>query len=1235
MAFFTAGNLITLAIVALLLVLFRQLDKGKRPLDMLRKYSEKLKEELARYAAEKEEAVKNYGVSLDVEQQAARELMKKLQLSSQELAGKASAIAKIDERISGYDASLEELVGMTVRVEENLERLRDESAFVEDTFSQVKGLREKLGGLEKDLGTLGQRFRRENGEALEKTREAVLSSVESAIGDLEERAETVGARVEDHRQAVDKIEAERAEKLEWEEEQIRSLLTRSLEEAGRRADKLEDAALAKLRDQAQDRVEKLKTALEEKIRAYQENAKARAGEIQELLRQQRGEAKTIAVELAQAVKEQQQERQIGEAAFAVQNEQINAALSLQEQKWLEVSVDMDAATVRQEEKWRETQAAMEKALALQEQKWRESCADIDAAVASQEEHLKSLAAALEDTQETQRKEWRSAGEEFKNLLISHNSEVEDSLAAQKKRVESLLADQEEDLESSLIARKQQMESEIAALKDRTEGGLRSHISQMEAGFAAHKKEVESELVLHRERTESALGALKDQTGAELAAIADRMEKDLAVHGDRVEADLAVLKDQAAADFAAFEAQRASDFAALKGRTENELAVYTGQIESTLAAQRQEWTNLAAAGHDSLKVQYEQWRSAMDEALRRALEESEGQLGSYQAAQAEEFRRLALIADDASRLETELRRIMEEAESQVRSNFARFEEEASGLRQSAAAAFDTQVRTFKASLEELRGELAELTETAHGALSEKLNAFEEEFFADLSQRKADIERRFAGWQETVDQRLAALGEEALTGRREMEAALAEESRRNLAAQGEKLAAGLERLRQESAALESGIRQEMLAADEARDSFRARLSQDLEELRLSAESSIKVEIGRYTLSVQENLKQNQREMEGRLKEITDTLEARNSELRASQERVRELAEENDSRLVQFRANLDRAREDAVSQRQEILERTQEEARGISAAVEEAERRIRDFSAQTRLFERTDELKTELERRIEDLRGDIDRLDQRKSEVAQMEGEFVRIRRLGDEVGAKMNRFLLEQRRIEVMEGDFNRIIQTSQAVEEKLAQIQDTDDTLEALQVQLRRMEDAVREAEEKYQRVERKSETLEETNNGIARNFKALQDTEAFLARLKTDQEALASRLAKQEGDLASLAAESGKAQITAEKLGLLDESLAAIEQRIRDMQKAREWLAGLETRMNELYRQAQDHVKLAGTIIKNDQGPPRDSSITPALRENVLRLARQHWTKEAISNALKISQGEVELILEFGGRDTD
>jgi DNA repair exonuclease SbcCD ATPase subunit len=598
-------------------------------------------------------------------------------------------------------------------------------------------------------------------------------------------------------------------------------------------------------------------------------------------------------------------------------------------------------------------------------------------------------------------------------------------------------------------------------------------------------------------------------------------------------------------------------------------------------------------------------------------------------------RLETLADDAGRLEGELRRLMEESESRVRGAFALFEEEASGFRQAAAGDFEAQVHSFNNVLEGLRQELAGLKKTSYGVVSENLKDFEDQFSADLTQRKADIDRRFDIWLESLEQRLNTLGEQSLEQRRDMEAALAEESRKNLVSQGEKISSGLERLRQETATLEAGIREEMRAVDETRLSFREQLSRDMEELRLAAESSIKVEIGRYTLSAQENIKQNQRDLEERLKDITEFLETRNTELRASQERVRELAEENDSRIAQFRGSLDKVREEAAAQRQEIFARTQDEARQLSAAVEEAEHRIRDFTAQTALFDRAGELKTELERHIEDLRGDIDRLDQRKSEIAQMEGEFGRIRRLGDEVGAKMNRFLLEQRRVEVMEEDFNRLLQISEAVEEKLAQVSDTHDTLETVQVQIRRLEDSLREVEEKYQRVERKNEALEETNNGISRNFKALQDSETALSRLKQGQEDLIVQFERLRDSIETLAGESEKARLVSEKLTLLDETLAALETRIKDMQKAREWLAALETRMEDMYRQAQDHVKLAGDIINRDQGPAHDdkSALTPAMRENVLKLVRRGWTVKQISNSLKISEGAVELIMEFAPRD--
>ncbi|MDR2376297.1 MAG: hypothetical protein LBD96_07660 [Treponema sp.] len=1231
MAFFTPGNLITLVIVVLLLLFFRQFDKGKRPLEMLRKYADKIKEDLAIYAAEKEEAVKSYGVSLDVEQQAARELMKRLQLNDQELSSKAAALAKIDEQIHRYDSSLEELVTMTVRVQENLDRLKEESQFVEDTFSQVKGLREKLGTLEKDLGKLEQRFERENAEALEQTRQALTASFKSTLSDLEAQAETIERKVEDHREAVDRIEAEREEHLRNDEALIRDTLARSLEEAGRRVEKLEDAALVKLQEQAQERVEKIKTALEEKIKTYQESAKTRSGELQNLLKQQRNDAKTVVAEFTAAAKEQKQQWQTEEAALAAaaQSRQEDLQRRITEgETALEKFNDnlaghlghFDSGLESLHQQWTALSENLETGLADQEQKWLQASQDMDTAAARQWEQWQTLTSGLEHTLEIQQKTWDTAAAAFETTLAAHNSRIEAAFTAHKDQVDTALATHSRQVETALTAHNGQVDTALAA-----------HNDQVDTALAAHSRQVETALAAHNGQVDTALAAEWERVNAVLAARIKEFEQALNAQEDRVNTVFSSQAEDLEQSFKAQEERLSSELAAHQEKMETLVA----KTRSGIEGQQRELEALAAQNQGILRDQLENWRKVMEKTLQQALEDSDRTLETYKAAQSGDFLRLEAIADDAGHLEGELRRLIEESEARVRGVFAQFEEEASEFRRASVDDFESQVHIFNDVLEGLRQELAELKKASYTAVSENLKNFEDQFSVDLSQRKAGIDHRLDAWLESLEQRLNTLGEQAVEQRRTMEAALAEESRKNLASQGEKISSGLERLRQETAALETGIREEMRAVDETRLSFREQLGRDMEELRVTAESSIKVEIGRYTLSAQESIKQNQRDLEERLKEITEILETRNTELRASQERVRELAEENDNRIVQFRSSLDKVREEAAAQRQEIFARTQEEARQLSAAVEEAEHRIRDFTAQTALFDRAGELKTELEHRIEDLRGDIDRLDQRKSEIAQMEGEFGRIRRLGDEVGAKMNRFLLEQHRIEVMEEDFNRLLQISQAVEEKLAQVSDTHDSLEAVQVQIRRLEDALREVEEKYQRVERKNEALEETSNSISRNFKALQDSETALGRLKQGQDDLIIQFDQLRDSIETLSGESEKARLVAEKLSVLDESLESIETRIKDMQKAREWLAALETRMEEMYRQAQDHVKLAGDIINNDQGPSHDdrSLLAPAMRENVLKLVRRGWTVKQISNSLKISEGAVELIMEFAPRN--
>jgi DNA repair exonuclease SbcCD ATPase subunit len=283
MGFFTVGNLITLLIVFIALFLFRQLDRNRRAQNNLRKFVENAKEDLAVYTQKQGEIVRDFSIQLSTERDVAGELMRQLQqLTREEMAEKAAIINQIEERISNYDKSLSELAKMTARVQENLARIREESAFVENTGKRIQEAKEKMRGieqaqteklnalekiqtekittlektqtekiaalekteaekiaaLEQNLFAMGNRVEQENIRIMENMKEETIASVKDLVSGLESRAETIERVVEDHREAVEKIEAGRKASLNRDIETINKTLSTAVERAGQRADKM-------------------------------------------------------------------------------------------------------------------------------------------------------------------------------------------------------------------------------------------------------------------------------------------------------------------------------------------------------------------------------------------------------------------------------------------------------------------------------------------------------------------------------------------------------------------------------------------------------------------------------------------------------------------------------------------------------------------------------------------------------------------------------------------------------------------------------------------------------------------------------------------------------------------------------------------------------------------------------------------------------------------------------------
>jgi DNA repair exonuclease SbcCD ATPase subunit len=1015
------------------------MDRHNRSVDLAREYGRRLKDDLASFAEEKAALVKDNGLLLDVQMSSTKEALNRLTQANGELqekaetvAGRIDDVARIGDRISAYDSSMEELVRMAARVEENMNRLREKTALVEQTAKKTGEIEDRFGKLEKNLEGLESRFERENTASLERTAEALVAQVRSGVEDLQAAAETVERQVEQHREAVDRIETDRKALLERDLEIINKTLAEALERAGSRADKLEEAALVKLREEAMTRVRRFQDTVEEKFREYHENAKAGIAEI-----------RLTAKEYQESWKKDQEELELKQQEYRA--------------AWQRDLEALDALALSQRTRW-------------------------EAAVTDTEERIARLGTALE------------------------------------------------------------------------------------AGTA--------------------------------------------------------------------------------------------------------------------------------EAEEKLLRELDERLEEYRENQKRQWERFDAMAGDAQKLDGQLRLIMEEAKTRVRGDFAAFEEEQARDRERLSAAFGESLETFKGEMAALESELTELKNQAYGRVSEKLQVFEADFFAGISRRSTELDGRLAEWQSAMEQKLAALGENAEAARHDLELSFRDELNLRINEQSKRILSDLERLRIDAAALEEKI-QNGLNETESRVSRRSaeldgrfnewqsamdrklaalgeeaeaerrglelsfkdelnvrvgeqsgRILSDLERLRIDA-AALEEKIQNGLDETESRVSRRSAELDGRFNEWQSALEQKLAVLGEEAEAERrglelsfkdELNARVGEQSERILSDLERLRIGAAAFEEKIqngLDETESRVSRLSTGLEEIRRELKEFSSQTRLFEKTDELKTSLERSMEALKSDMTGIEERRAEAAQLETEFIKIRRLEDEVNSKMTRFLSEKTHLDVMEKDFERLIQTSQRVEERLKEVTGADDTLQGIQVALRKLEDAIAVADEKYQRIEKKNYILEETNSSIERNFQIMEETEAALRKCRENIDKAGAEIDSFRPAIEELAEASEKARTTTEKLGILDTGLKIIEERIEKVQAAREWLARAETRFEELHREVQGELKLIEAVLKEESKKSKTGKGAPAIadRENVKRLRRQGWDAEEIARALKMSVGEVELILDMGIKD--
>ena len=208
---FSFGNLVTVLVVLLVLVIYRQLDRNNRSLEKVKRFSDKITEGLNKSITEKTTQIKDLSIELDVNLKTGKEVLKRFRSLEQRLNERSGNIEGIKKRMDDYDQVLQELAGMTSKVEENLFRIKKESSFVDRVGKNIRTASEQLEKLDKDLGNLRQKQLEENRRNLQSLRVEVSKTVENQVQTMSKEVERSEFRVKDFSTYITRLESRRSQ----------------------------------------------------------------------------------------------------------------------------------------------------------------------------------------------------------------------------------------------------------------------------------------------------------------------------------------------------------------------------------------------------------------------------------------------------------------------------------------------------------------------------------------------------------------------------------------------------------------------------------------------------------------------------------------------------------------------------------------------------------------------------------------------------------------------------------------------------------------------------------------------------------------------------------------------------------------------------------------------------------------------------------------------------------------
>ena len=117
MTTFNAADIIVLAIVAIVLFLYRQADKNNRSLEKVRKYADKVRADLDKLTKDKKTEIHDLNIDIEMQEKTNREILKRIQTANSEALQHSEELETLRNQLDLASGRLSDLDELTRNVD--------------------------------------------------------------------------------------------------------------------------------------------------------------------------------------------------------------------------------------------------------------------------------------------------------------------------------------------------------------------------------------------------------------------------------------------------------------------------------------------------------------------------------------------------------------------------------------------------------------------------------------------------------------------------------------------------------------------------------------------------------------------------------------------------------------------------------------------------------------------------------------------------------------------------------------------------------------------------------------------------------------------------------------------------------------------------------------------------------------------------------------------------------------